>query len=564
MKKIKGIRLKPPKVPNQINEKLPNVLFAYIFSFLSPKELSVATQVCKFWNQLMEDDYVWQVAFIKNFGSLPIYRVAETWKYEFIKRVKMIRSLEYDRCMADRIGSRMDFITNLELIPTEVDPKSMLVGNQSEGTSSLIDIKTGKFIKQLTFGSNRRTTTCLNLAKDIIMLGYESGEVAFNFYESGNTNLFPLVGSHVSAVTTLTSYSKGTEIILLSGSIDGSVIKWDLTTKTKLCNLNGLKNNIISLLQSGKYTIALDNLNEIYLWHHTEPVQNLLPYHRTTLGTPVLGMMIFDEETLLICTTNQLIKLNIVSLAMVRYEFQFKAVCCNTNSLFPDLLAVGRGDNGVTMFNIVDMEESRTYKPRHSRGTPSITSLNAVLFDAVKVVGFDGSLALMYIWDITSKRLIRKIKLWNFINKRYHPLDIVNYKVTIIKLYSTKVIFAIHGNIFIFHFGNHLTQLSANRSKPLSKAGPKGSTHYDIKESIRDHRKDKHHQDMIYDQVKKLQDLPLSEEEMLEYALFLSSQNSPSVVPNNLNLEQEFEALDLSEEEALKLAILMSQEDVNN
>ncbi|KAI0223974.1 hypothetical protein L0F63_001295 [Massospora cicadina] len=232
--KVKRQTFKGKPLPlNQFYHKVPDTLLAYIFSFLTPRDLSI-----------------WRDAFERFFTNSPPIRLAESWKLEYLSRVESVRNLEFSRLYVTDIDSRLSQVDRMVVCqPNVITPDSLSVGHLESGACSLLEIKRGKFIKYVWFGSAQRQPTCLELASVGVLVGFLNGQVAFSLYSASTVNFLPMESSHTAPISALafsTGSSEATPLLAASGSLDGLICIWDTARPRLLTKLKGVESQIIS------------------------------------------------------------------------------------------------------------------------------------------------------------------------------------------------------------------------------------------------------------------------------------------------------------------------------
>ncbi|KAJ9052030.1 F-box/LRR-repeat protein 12 [Entomophthora muscae] len=537
--KVKKQVFKGKPLPlNQFHSAVPDVLLAYIFSFLAPKDLYRVGSVCKWWKLLLLDESIWRDAFEKIFKGSPPMRLSSSWRLEYLSRVESIRNLEFSRLHVTDIDSRLSEIDKMSVacqFRSDI-PNSLSVGHIESGACSLIDIERGKFDKYVLFDSSQRQPSCLELTS------------------TSNVAFFPVEQSHTAPISALALSDQpdnAETVFAASGSEDGIICIWDTSKPRLVRKLKGLKNATTSIKLNENFVLAIDSVNSLFLWKLSVDPERT----PTSCGQLVKSVDFLSSgiKAILLFESGGLEQLDLNTLE--RKTLSADPMCCyHLNPRFPQFAAIA-GPEAVTLLE-TDTVNSRTFQVRHTSLSPRAIP-HAIYFDDIKLVGFFED-DVVRIWCITSKRQIRKIGIRGYIPRRLfaantHPLKIVSAS-------NSRLMVAVRKSIVVIGVGNESAHLATKPKRTWKhKVKAHGSVHQAVKETLLDLEEEDQLNAKTRSKFKKLQDLSdLTEEEVLQYALTLSADNNSSASENQF-LEN-FNALNLTEEEAINYAIFLSQE----
>jgi len=88
-------------------ELVPKEIALFIFSFLEPKDLSLASQICRRWNILVNNDFLWEHLTKTNFPRT-IKQPRESWKSLFRNQYEKY-TFDLDDWNYEKVDNNIDF-----------------------------------------------------------------------------------------------------------------------------------------------------------------------------------------------------------------------------------------------------------------------------------------------------------------------------------------------------------------------------------------------------------------------------------------------------------------------
>jgi len=285
---------------------LPKEVALYVLSFLSPKDLLIAAQICKYWNLLAADNLLWREkcreAGIEDFvdhmdkrrkrgnsvGNLSPYKLMfqRRQQIECNWRTNKLREPEVLQGHDEHVITCLQFSGNT--IVSGSDDNTLRVWNANTGkcikilsghtggvwssqmkdniivsgstdrTLRVWNAETGSCIQ--TLYGHTSTVRCLHLHGKIVVSGSRDATLRMWDVQTGVCE-HVLVG-HVAAVRCVQYNGK----LVVSGAYDFNVKVWDPHTEHCIHTLSGHSNRVYSLQFDGKYVVSGSLDTTIRVW----------------------------------------------------------------------------------------------------------------------------------------------------------------------------------------------------------------------------------------------------------------------------------------------------------
>lgn len=222
-------------------ELAPTEIWLRIFTFLTPESLDTATEVCKAFKTIINDDAAWRGAFLSHFnGVIPpaALRLASTWRGEYYERSRMLHLWGGN---GRRANAGKHVIFDSRLGPTlsdahvDFERRSMMLGTLDHGGVIIkAEPFTGKISKERVFrGSDivSGEVSTMNLSSHRILLGFVDGSIGVcSPGKRWISRTFRRLTNdiHEAPVTAIATVpSRTPSLVFASGANDGFVKIWD-------------------------------------------------------------------------------------------------------------------------------------------------------------------------------------------------------------------------------------------------------------------------------------------------------------------------------------------------
>ncbi|KAK9694835.1 hypothetical protein K7432_013257 [Basidiobolus ranarum] len=559
----------------------PQELLMYVFSFLDPNGLTNCSKVCKYWRTVLNDDLAWKSAFLRSFGCLPYERLSQdSWKLEYIKRMKLIRTFEFGRSKNIQFDARLGVIDRLYI---DSEAGFGLAGSLDKGMVVRCDHVRGKIDKGRIFSNDNLATiriSSLKLDSNRIIWGFMSGHVAVTTLTKGATSrrLKTMRTFHNGPVTCL-QRDPLTPNIVLSGSEDRQVMMWDCDAGECIQVFTGADDALVDLVFHPKHLIIATTAGgNILIWSIQEMGETatssapIYPTHQFSFGAPV-SKLHYDAITFTFLVTGASKEFKKYSAKdgqclSIYKEGHIGNITCVTwadgeSGKGRGMIATGDEYGAVCLWPGESLPEDRDVEVKPIRiladHVESVTNLH---IDSFKVVtsGLDG---YVKIWEPLSGRLVRNLSC------RYSRAAIRSaqqYETgrrPVRCFYASKydIIISFEGQIKSWNYSPDHKSSSHSRKHKKKKPGFFQSPRFQMKmemkaqieeskDIIKSERAKVRHQAAIR---KEFTPIPgLSEEELMNYAMMLSLENEPN---SNIN------PTELSEEDQIRYAMHLSEHD---
>ncbi|ORX91275.1 WD40 repeat-like protein [Basidiobolus meristosporus CBS 931.73] len=559
----------------------PQELLMYVFSFLDPNGLTSCSKVCHYWRSVLNDDMAWKSAFVRTFGTLPYRRLSsDSWKLEYIKRMKLIRTFEFGRSKNIQFDARLGVIDRLYI---DFDAGFGLAGSLDKGMVVRCDHIRGKIDKGRIFSNENLATiriSALKLDSNRIIWGFMSGHVAVTTLNKGATShrLKTMRSFHNGPVTCLQRDPLIPNIIL-SGSEDRQVMMWDHETGDCIKVFTGASETLVDLIFHPNHRIVASTASgDILIWDITEKEDSpassgpIYPMTQFPMGAPV-SKLHYDPTTstfLVATASNEFKKFSAESgeCVAVYKGGHIGSITCitwaeNENDRGRGMIVTGDEYGAVCLWPGENLPDDRDVEVKPIRILADhVESITNLYIDEFKIVtsGLDG---YVKIWEPLSGRLVRNLSC------RYSRAAIRSAQqyetgrrpVRCFFASKYQIIISFEGQIKSWDYAPGHKSAAYSRRHRKKKPGLFQSPRFQMKMELKAELEET--KDYIESERAKIRHqaamrrefapIPgLSEEELMNYAMMLSLENEPN---SNIN------PAELSEEDQIRYAMHLSEKD---
>ncbi|CAB3978223.1 F-box WD repeat-containing 7-like [Paramuricea clavata] len=193
---------------------LPRQLSRLILSYLTVKELTLVSQVCRAWNKVANDEILWKEKCGGIYIGIPLTK-SKHWKTVYKESLELQQNWTDGRCTLTELNGHTKRVLSVSAF------ENMIASGSYDKTIKVWDAKSGKILQTLTGHSKGVWCLCF-LSKTLLISG--SHDTSIRVWNLTTETSVRILMSHTGPVWAL--QRKGD--ILVSGSGDKTAKVWNI------------------------------------------------------------------------------------------------------------------------------------------------------------------------------------------------------------------------------------------------------------------------------------------------------------------------------------------------